>query len=226
MIAESEKVHDICFVQTGIIVKCINLSSEEKLKEAAKTVFLKKGFAGTTARDIADAAGMNIALTNYYFRSKEKLFVEIFRDLFELYCTNTIKILDRPVELKEKIIAIIEEDYRMMKEEPSLVLFIMTEIHRDCENLLPELSKYKELLKGKLVGHIQEAVQKGIIRNIEVEHLMPIIIGSLQFIFVGKNMHMKMHSMSEAQFDKYTETHKNHVIGMVTNYLFTDLNLN
>jgi len=226
MIAESKKVYDLCLVQTGIIVKCINLSSEEKLKEAAKTVFLKKGFAGTTARDIADAAGMNIALTNYYFRSKEKLFVEIFRDLFELYCTNTIKILDRPVALKDKIIAIIEEDYRLMKEEPSLVLFIMTEIHRDCENLLPELSKYKELLREKLADHINEAVERGIIRNIAVEHLMPIIIGSLQFIFVGKNMHMKMHGMSEAGFDNYTETHKNHVIGMVTNYLFTDLSLN
>jgi TetR/AcrR family transcriptional regulator len=205
---------------TGIIVKCINLSSEEKLKEAAKSVFLKKGFAGTTARDIADAAGMNIALTNYYFRSKEKLFVEIFRDLFALYCTNTIQILDKPIGLEEKIIEIIEEDYRMMKEEPSLVLFIMTEIHRDCENLLPELSKYKELLKGKLKDQIKYEVEKGGIRDIEVEHLMPIIIGSLQFIFVGKNMHIKMHNMTEEQFDNYTETHKNHVIGMVTNYLF------
>jgi len=205
---------------TVIIVKCINLSSEEKLKEAAKSVFLKKGFAGTTARDIADAAGMNIALTNYYFRSKEKLFVEVFRDLFSLYCTNTVKILEKPIGLKEKIIEIIEEDYRMMKEEPTLVLFIMTEIHRDCENLLPELSKYKELLKGMFIDQIAEEVRKGSMRDIEVEHLMPIIIGSLQFVFVGKNMHMKMYGMSEGQFDNYTETHKNHVIGMVTNYLF------
>jgi len=201
-------------------VKCVNLSSEEKLKEAAKSVFLKKGFAGTTARDIADAAGMNIALTNYYFRSKEKLFVEIFRDLFFLYVTNTLKIIEKPISLREKIVEIIEEDYRMMKEEPSLVLFIMTEIHRDCDNLLPELAKYKELLSKKLVGQIQEEMKQGGIRNIEVEHLMPIIIGSLQFVFVGKNMHMKMHNMSESEFDQFTEKHKNHVVGMVTNYLF------
>ena len=204
-----------------IVVKCINLSSEEKLKEAAKSVFLRKGFAGTTARDIADAAGMNIALTNYYFRSKEKLFIEIFKDLFSLYCTNTLKIIDKPISLREKIIEIIEEDYRMMQQEPSLVLFIMTEIHRDCENLLPELARYKELLGRKLVGLIKDEVKKGGIRNIEIEHLMPIILGSIQFIFVGKNLHMKMYNMSENQFDSYAETHKNHVIGMVTNYLFS-----
>ena len=201
-------------------MKCINLSSEEKLKEAAKSVFLRKGFAGTTARDIADAAGMNIALTNYYFRSKEKLFIEIFKDLFLLYCANTLKIIDQPISFREKIIAIIEEDYRMMQQEPSLVLFIMTEIHRDCDNLLPEISKYKELLSKKLVGLVREEVKKGEMRDVSVEHLMPIILGSIQFIFVGKNMHMKMHNMSDSQFDSYAEMHKNHVIGMVTNYLF------
>ena len=201
-------------------MKCINLSSEEKLKEAAKSVFLKKGFAGTTARDIADAAGMNIALTNYYFRSKEKLFVEIFKDLFSLYYTNTIKILDKPISLKEKIVAIIEEDYQMMMAEPNLVLFLMNEMHRDCESLLPEILKYKDLLSKKISLHIVEEVKKGTIRNIEVRHLMPIIIGSLQFISVGKNMHMRMHNMTEGEFNDFTEQHKNHVIGMVTNYLF------
>lgn len=190
------------------------------MKEAAKSVFLKKGFAGTTARDIADAAGMNIALTNYYFRSKEKLFVEIFKDLFSLYYTSTIKILDQPITLKEKIVAIIEEDYQMMMAEPNLVLFLMNEIHRDCDSLLPEITKYKDLLSKKLSVHIEEEVKKGAIRNIEVRHLMPIIIGSLQFISVGKNMHMQMHNMTEKEFNDFTEQHKNHVIGMVTNYLF------
>src|SRR3979411_2907460 len=50
------------------------LSTEEKIKEAARIVFMKKGFAATRTRDIAEAAGINLALLNYYFRSKEKLF--------------------------------------------------------------------------------------------------------------------------------------------------------
>lgn len=206
--------------KTERIVKCVNLSSEEKLKEAAKSVFLQKGFAGTTARDIADAAGMNIALTNYYFRSKERLFVEVFKDLFALYCTKTLMILRKPIDLEQKIVEIIEEDFRMMKEEPTLVLFIMTEMHRDCDNLLPELAKYKDQLRGILSEQIKEEVTKGKMRDIEGEHLMPLILGSLQFVFVGKSMHMKMHGMSEQEFDQYAETHKNLVVAMVTNYLF------
>lgn len=52
----------------------IDTSTEEKIKEAARTVFHKKGFAATRTRDIAEEAGINLALLNYYFRSKQRLF--------------------------------------------------------------------------------------------------------------------------------------------------------
>ena len=48
-------------------------STEEKIKIAARSVFHKKGYAATRTRDIAEEAGINLALLNYYFRSKEKL---------------------------------------------------------------------------------------------------------------------------------------------------------
>ncbi|MGH2565307.1 MAG: TetR family transcriptional regulator, partial [Ginsengibacter sp.] len=38
------------------------------------TLFGQKGFEGTSVRDIASGAGVNIAMINYYFGSKEKLF--------------------------------------------------------------------------------------------------------------------------------------------------------
>jgi len=49
-------------------------STEEKIKDAARMVFTEKGYAATRTRDIAEKAGINLALLNYYFRSKEKLF--------------------------------------------------------------------------------------------------------------------------------------------------------
>ena len=46
-------------------------STEEKIMNAARAVFQRKGFAGTRTRDIAEEAGINLALLNYYFRSKQ-----------------------------------------------------------------------------------------------------------------------------------------------------------
>ena len=52
----------------------VDPSTEEKIKNAARIIFHQKGYAGTKTRDIAEEAGINLALLNYYFRSKEKLF--------------------------------------------------------------------------------------------------------------------------------------------------------
>ena len=41
---------------------------------AAEQLFSEKGFEGTTVRDIAHMAGVNLAMISYYFGSKEKLF--------------------------------------------------------------------------------------------------------------------------------------------------------
>ena len=50
----------------------------EKILEAATRVFTTKGFAGTRMEEIAAASGINRALLNYYYRSKETLFEVVF----------------------------------------------------------------------------------------------------------------------------------------------------
>ena len=55
------------------------VTTEDKILSAASKVFTEKGFAGTRTRDIAEEAGINLALLNYYFRSKEKLFQQVMK---------------------------------------------------------------------------------------------------------------------------------------------------
>ncbi|MBN2270796.1 MAG: TetR/AcrR family transcriptional regulator [Sedimentisphaerales bacterium] len=51
----------------------------ERLLDTAERLFSEHGFEGTSVRELASAAGCNIASVNYYFGSKEKLYEEIFR---------------------------------------------------------------------------------------------------------------------------------------------------
>ena len=55
-------------------------STEKIILDAAKKVFLDKGFDGARMQQIADEARINKALLHYYFRSKDKLFDAIFED--------------------------------------------------------------------------------------------------------------------------------------------------
>ena len=146
-------------------MKCIGEKSEDKIKEAARRVFLKKGFDGTTSRDIAREADMNIALTNYYFRSKEKLFLEIFSEVLDMYFNSTLEILNKKIDIKSKISEMIENDFDMMKNEPDLVIFIMNEIHKEPDRLFSGMSVFKKLQESYFTTQLEEGIANGTIRE-------------------------------------------------------------
>lgn len=56
---------------------------KKRILNAAMEQFSMRGFEGTSVRDICVAANVNVAAVNYYFRSKEQLYHEIFHRLFE-----------------------------------------------------------------------------------------------------------------------------------------------
>jgi AcrR family transcriptional regulator len=50
--------------------------TQERLLDAAGQIFAGKGYEGATVREICQLAGANIAAVNYYFRDKERLYIE------------------------------------------------------------------------------------------------------------------------------------------------------
>ncbi len=50
--------------------------TQQRLLDTAGQIFAEKGFEGATVREICQRAGVNIAAVNYYFRDKERLYVE------------------------------------------------------------------------------------------------------------------------------------------------------
>ncbi|HLZ87627.1 MAG TPA: TetR family transcriptional regulator, partial [Puia sp.] len=69
----------------GKTKKVKEASTEEKIMEAARKLFTQRGFAATRTRDIAEEAGINLALLNYYFRSKQKLFDIVMMENFRRF---------------------------------------------------------------------------------------------------------------------------------------------
>src|ERR1700733_14427652 len=96
-----------------------DISTEEKIKDAARLVFLKKGYAGTTTRDIAEEAGINLALLNYYFRSKEKLFELVMTEkLLKFFGIIFPVVNDQDTSLERKIELIANNYIDMILDNP------------------------------------------------------------------------------------------------------------
>lgn len=72
--------------------------TKQKIVEASTYLFGVKGYDGTSTREIAKLAGVNIASLNYHFRSKQGLLQEVTASVME--------------EFKGKIAAITREDIK------------------------------------------------------------------------------------------------------------------
>src|SRR5216117_4165610 len=79
-----------------------------QIMEMAEVLFAEKGFNGTSVRDIAEKAQVNLAMISYYFGSKEKL----LEALFEL----------RSDSMKVKIESIIEKQNLSALEKVYLLI--------------------------------------------------------------------------------------------------------
>ncbi len=196
-------------------------STEERIKEAARKVFLEKGFDGTTTRDIAQAAGINSALMNYYFRSKEKLFQSIFNDLCTMMFEGMLSIFNQPMTLKEKISAFIDHEFQMMRSNPNMVNFITNELHRNPERLFETIGLAKKIPESVFQKQVDEAIAEGLIVPISAHHILTMIIANSQFLFLSKPLTMQSNGMDEAAFNEFAVQHMAYVKDMICTYLFS-----
>ncbi len=109
--------------------------TEEKIKNAARVIFTQKGYASARMRDIATLAGVNLALVNYYFRSKDNIFKIIMREkMFKIFGMIFPYMQDENTTLEEKITKISEIYIDMLSEDPNLPIFVFGEIQKEPEN--------------------------------------------------------------------------------------------
>jgi AcrR family transcriptional regulator len=118
----------------------LNLSTEEKIKAAAQRVFMKKGYAATRTRDIAEEAGLNLALLNYYFRSKEKLFDLIMMEKLSKFFGAIAPVLNETDTSLEQKFTLLSNNYiDLLIDNPDLPLFILSEVRTNPERFVSKL---------------------------------------------------------------------------------------
>ena len=62
-------------------MRYVFIMAEKKILASAKREFLRLGFRATTLQQIAEDAGVNRTSIHYYFRSKERLYGEIIKEI-------------------------------------------------------------------------------------------------------------------------------------------------
>ncbi|MTH16130.1 TetR family transcriptional regulator [Flavobacterium sp. LC2016-01] len=184
-------------------------STEEKIKTAAKTVFYKKGFTATRTRDIAEEAGLNLALLNYYFRSKAKLFEIIMSETFAGFIGSMKIILnDENTSLQQKVEIIADRYIDFITVEPEIPTFILTEIRNNPDGLLKRLP-IKEIVNDSVfIKQFQELVEKKIITEPNPLHFLMNLLGLVVFPFIAKPIIMGSRNLQMEQFNHLMQERK------------------
>lgn len=181
-----------------------DLSTEEKIKEAAKTVFTKKGYAATRTRDIAEEAGINLALLNYYFRSKEKLFQQVMSEnIQKLFGVILPLVTDATTKLEVKIELIASAYIDLIRQNPDLPLFVLSEIRNNPLQFKNRLPLDKLLENSSLIEQLKEKRP-----DIHPIQFLLNVLALCVFPFVSKPLWLAAKVFDEKEFTAAMEDRK------------------
>jgi len=191
------------------VIAANDWSTEDKIKNAARTVFHKKGFAATRTRDIAEEAKINLALLNYYFRTKKKLFELIMFETLSGFLQNMLLIFNDENTTLEKKIALVTEKYiDLITAEPEIPLFIMSELRSDTTGFLEKLPVGNTILQSTFIKQYQKATKEGKITEPNPLHFIMNLMGLVIYPFIGSPILKKIGGIKDNQFDKLMQERK------------------
>jgi len=184
-------------------------SVQDRLLDAAEELFCEHGFEGTSIRDIAGAAGCNIASMNYYFGGKDKLYVEVWR-------RHLLRMRDMRIASIERVMSesggkpMLEELLRsyanaflepLVKGEKSF-RFIRLMAREMIDRHLPEGMFVKEMILPVMV-----ALQKALVQicpgleEPEVQLVILSIVGQLMHVIAAEAMFEQSGELEVPRFD-------------------------
>jgi TetR/AcrR family transcriptional regulator len=199
---------------------CKISSTEEKIKEAAKRVFITKGFSACTSREIAKEAGMNVALVNYYFRSKNQLFLIIYHAVMHDFMLSMMEVFSTELSLKEKVSLLIDREYEFLTKHPEIPTFVLNEMARNKDSGIQIHETLNDFAKTGVFLEASNAQKRGEMRKVDMVSLTMIIMANCQHPFMARLLTQQLHGMTDDQYDTQIIKHKEIIKEMILNYLF------
>lgn len=179
----------------------LNMSVDKRahiIKHAIE-LFAEKGFEGTSIRDLAQKAEVNIAMVNYYFGSKEKL-IETIMEHKASYMKDRIEELEANTSLSEieKIDALIDDYINRILSSPNFHKLLYKEIMiANREGLHKILTTNYAMNTKNFAAIIERGIKKKMFKKVDPILTVITIIGSISQVMMSKNLCNKLLEKAE-----------------------------
>ncbi|AYO56671.1 TetR family transcriptional regulator [Chryseobacterium sp. 6424] len=176
--------------------------------DVAEKLIAKKGFEGTSIRDISSEAHINVAMISYYFGSKEKMMSYLYRyrvqrtrESFAEFA-ETIKNGKPEVQMRELIKFVVNQLFKF-----NYFHGFVTQELRHTENLKDDLLEFYTTFTSKLDDVVKKGVASGVFTNApKAEDILTLILGAALFVIRNKNFYELYVSGKEENYLKDAES--------------------
>jgi TetR/AcrR family transcriptional regulator len=189
--------------------KVTDQDTEKLIKDTAKRLFFGEGRFNATTQEIADAAGVNRTLINYYFRSRDKLFETVFEDAQKQEQELTEQIVFSDLPLREKISRHLDSCFEQAKQYPYLEIYMVTQMNQGC--VYKDREKMGTLL-DKFYLEIALEMEKGTIAKMRPEHFALNFISLMSFPISMRPLLQETMGMTKEYYDVLLEERKEIVL--------------
>jgi AcrR family transcriptional regulator len=180
----------------------------EHILQVAEQLFSDKGFDGTSVRDIAEQANVNLAMISYYFGSKEKLLKSLIEERF----SATTRLLEEKSNNEaespwEKIEWLIDFYVDRIVGAYRFHCILSQEYNSGRSDEIKELiTQVKSENLERIKKIIVEGQRKNVFRKVDVELTMASMMGTIIQVINSRALYGKLLRIDHTDEENYRKT--------------------
>ncbi|MDR6783488.1 TetR/AcrR family transcriptional regulator [Pedobacter africanus] len=179
--------------------------TEQLIKDTAKQLFFAEGKLHATTQEIADAAGVNRTLVNYYFRSRDALFDQVFNEAQEALVSMIDEVMESDMPFRQKIENLISVFLKEAMRYPYREIFVITEMNR---NDVINAKKARAEKVNTFLEEVQREMDKGNIKRMNPRHFTINLFSLMAYPLVTAPLNKILFGMNDEEYNALLEERK------------------
>ncbi|TCC91954.1 TetR/AcrR family transcriptional regulator [Pedobacter frigiditerrae] len=185
--------------------------TEQLIKDTAKRIFFSEGKLHATTQDIADAAGVNRTLLNYYFRSRDILFEQVATEARQEMSAVLDPVFEAELEFKEKLEKLITVFMDQAMKFPYREMYVVTEFNR-TSRVIPE---EKKTIVKRFLKEISAEMDKGKIRKMDPKQFCINLFALMAYPLITTCLNKSLYNVNDAEYLKLMKDRKKLIFEMI-----------
>lgn len=185
--------------------------TEQLIKDTAKQIFFSEGKLHATTQDIADAAGVNRTLVNYYFRSRDILFEQVATEARAEMSAVLDSVFSAKVDFKDKLAQLINVFMDQAIKFPYREVYVVTELNR-TEKTVPE---EKRTRVQAFLKEVSAEMENGKLKKMDPRQFCMNLFSLMAYPLITNCLNKSIYNVNDEEYQEMMMERKKLIFEMI-----------